>query len=48
LLPLIRSLLPHENAIGSPVAQIHAKVFHHPANHPQILPYLDPGVTDAQ
>ena len=30
------------------VAHIQADVFHHPANHPKIRPYLGPGVTEAQ
>lgn len=30
------------------LTQIQAKVFHDPANHPQIRPHSGPGVMDAQ
>lgn len=33
---------------GSSVAQIQAKLFHHPANKPQSRPYFGPGVKEAQ
>lgn len=46
IMPLSCDIRPE--GFDLPEANIQARKFHHPANHPQIRPHFGPGVIEAQ